>query len=372
MIDMDRKAEHHIPYFDEDLFSAKALRDPFPFYHAIRDMGPVVRLRRPDVYAIGRFADVQKALRSPDILVSGQGVAFNDLTNAPSPQPATISSDGERHRKLRSVLSKPLMPAALKEHRERLSALITARIEELIDQPEFDAVTGIAQHLPVQAISYLVGLPEEGRSRMLDWASAVFNTSGPLATDGEEEEPDILTDLALRDDALRYLLSVDAQHLRPGSWSDALFQAVHAGKLELGEARAALSGLVVPSLDTTILSKANLLYNLGLNRHYWDMLRANPKLIPSAVLEGVRYSAVVRWFSRVAVRDYEVGGFTIPAGSRVSSFTGRPIAMNGNMAMPIASTSPAIPSTNSAGERDHICAQACTLRAWRWKSCWKQ
>lgn len=167
---------------------------------------------------------------------------------------------------------------------------------------------------------------------MLDWASAVFNTSGPLATDGEEEEPDILTDLALRDDALRYLLSVDAQHLRPGSWSDALFQAVHAGKLELGEARAALSGLVVPSLDTTILSKANLLYNLGLNRHYWDMLRANPKLIPSAVLEGVRYSAVVRWFSRVAVRDYEVGGFTIPAGSRVSSFTGRPIAMNGNMA----------------------------------------
>lgn len=121
---------------------------------------------------------------------------------------------------------------------------------------------------------------------MLDWASAVFNTSGPLATDGEEEEPDILTDLALRDDALHYLLSVDAQHLRPGSWSGALFQAVHAGKLELGEARAALSGLVVPSLDTTILSKANLLYNLGLNRHYWDMLRANPKLTPALFLRA--------------------------------------------------------------------------------------
>lgn len=304
------------PSYEEDLVSDEALRNPFDHYRSIRDLGPIVRTRYPDVYALGRFDDVQRALRLPDLLVSTRGIGFNDIVNAPVEQPPVIRSDGERHRKLRRVLSKPLMPSALKEQREMLKVMISTRLDEIVDKGEVDAVTTIAQHLPVEAISYLVGLPEEGRANMLRWASASFNTAGPPGPDDERNEQ-LTADFESLKEVQRYFLNINPAHLRPGSWVDMLFNAAKSGALEVEEARAAMSALVLPSLDTTIYAKGNLLYNLGTHPEQWTLLRKNPTLISSAVLEGVRYSATVRWFSRVAAEDYGIGDYMIPQGGRV-------------------------------------------------------
>ncbi|HKR18385.1 cytochrome P450 [Rhizorhapis sp.] len=304
------------PVYEGDLVSPEALRDPFPHYRRIRDLGPVVRLKHPDVYAIGRFTDVQQALRLPEVLVSTRGIGFNDIVNTPLEQPPVIQSGGERHKKLRRVITKPLTPAALKEHREMLKALISSRLDSIVDQGEIDAVTTIARHLPLEAISRLVGLPEEGRANMLRWASASFNSAGPLNADGTMD-PQLAGDFEIFREFNAYFREINPAHLRPGSWTDMLFQAAKAGVLSPEEARAGMSALVLPSLDTTIYAKGNLLYNLGCNPDQWALLRDNPALISSAVLEGVRYSATVRWFSRVAAQEYEVGEYVIPQGGRV-------------------------------------------------------
>ena len=96
-----------------------------------------------------------------------------------------------------------------------------------------------------------------------------------------------------------------------------LFDAVSAGKLSASEARGALRSYVIPSLDTTIYAKANLLFNLASAPDQWQMLKDDRSLIPAAVLEGLRHSAVARWFSRVAVENYIVDGSVIPKGRRV-------------------------------------------------------
>ena len=72
-----------IPRCDVDLFADRSLRDPFADYRCLRDLGAVVKLGSPDVYAISRFADVREALRLSDILISGEGVGFSDVFNAP-------------------------------------------------------------------------------------------------------------------------------------------------------------------------------------------------------------------------------------------------------------------------------------------------
>lgn len=296
-----------IPEIDIDLFGKASLEDPFADYRRLRDAGAVVRLRRPDAYAIGRFADVQAALRAPDQLISGEGVGFNDAFNAPRGL-NVIQSDGDVHRRMRGTVVKPLNPAALKQARATMKAMLAGRVASLKGCGWFDAMRMLASFLPVEAVSHFVGLPEQGREHMLDWAAAAFNIIGPDLDPG---------DVATVRGAAGFMATLNEENVHPDSWAGRLFAAARSGKLSTAEAMAAISAYVIPSLDTTILAKGHLLYNLASHPAQWTMLRERPELIPAAVLEGVRHSSVLRWFARRAAVDYAVGGHVIPAGSWV-------------------------------------------------------
>ena len=298
-----------LPSYNADLFSPPALIAPFGHYKALRDLGSVVRLRDPDVYVLSRFDDVRDALRAPDALSSAGGVGFSDEFNRPG-GPNLLQSDGDQHRRLRLAVIPPLMPAQLKQHRPFLRGLIEERVRSLVDHEPFDAMAEIARLLPTQAISALVGLPEEGRAAMLDWAGATFNAVGP-------HRPGAERDFELLAGWRKYLAGLQWDSIREGSWARMLEEAVSKGRLSPEEARGAISAYVLPSLDTTILAKGHLLYNLARNPDQWRMLRDDPSLIPNAVVEGVRHSAVIRWFGRLARADYTVDGHVIPAGGRV-------------------------------------------------------
>lgn len=305
-----------VPRYAGDLFAPEALRDPFEHYRAIRDLGAQVRLDELDVHALGRFDDVRAALGASDVLVSSQGVGFNHIVNGPKEKLSLLESGGERHRRMRKIVAVPLMPAALATHRTLLKRLISERIAQLVDAGEFDGVAMIAQHLPLEAIAHLVGLPDHTRLKMLEWASAVFNLFGPLERGGMPY-PQLQSDLTSLQELTSYLGSLDPQELRPGSWTAHLFAAAAKGTLTLEEAHDSVSSFVVPSLDTTIYAKSSLLHTLGRNPDQWARLRREPDLISSAVREGLRYSSSVRWFSRVASRDYEAGEVRVRAGERV-------------------------------------------------------
>ena len=166
----------------------------------------------------------------------------------------------------------------------------------------------LARFLPVQAVSHFIGLPEMGRERLLEWAAAAFNTIGP------DQDP---ADVASVRDAFGFMASLSEDNVRDGSWAGDLFAAARNGRLSMQEAMAALSAYIIPSLDTTILAKGSLLANLARHPEQWGMIRENPALIPDAVLEGVRKDSVLRWFSRVATRDYQADGVKVPEGARV-------------------------------------------------------
>lgn len=296
-----------VPEIDIDLFGDASLRDPFANYRRLRDAGPLVKLRTPDVYAIGRFAELQAALRAADCLISGQGVGFSDMFNAPKGM-NVLQSDGDLHRRLRAAVTKPLTPARLARAREDLKALVTERVRALTGQGWFDAMPSLASFLPVEAVSHLVGLPDVGRERMLEWAAASFNLIGPRQKE---------SDIASMREAFAFISTLSPDKVRDGSWAAELFGAAETGRLTMQEAMAAISAYVIPSLDTTILAKGHLLNNLATHPDQWALLKARPELIPAAVLEGVRHSSVLRWFSRVATADYAVDDMILPEGARV-------------------------------------------------------
>lgn len=304
------------PSYGKNLFAIEALKNPFPLYREIRDLGAVVHIETMGIAAISRFKDVQAALRNSEKLISGEGIGFNSFANHQTPERGVLTSDGQRHRRLRNILAKPLMPAALKEVRGMLGSLIEAKVRSLKGAGTFDAVPELARHLPLNAVTKLVGLAESERGKMLRWASAFFNTLGPI----NEVSPavsDFSDDIENLKELRSFFSSINPKSFEPDSWSAKLFEAVDDGRLSEPEARGALRAFVIPSLDTTIYAKGNLLYNLATNPDQWALLKAQPELIPSAVIESVRHSAVVRAFSRVAVETYEEGDVFVPAGQRV-------------------------------------------------------
>ncbi|HJS09759.1 cytochrome P450 [Sphingopyxis sp.] len=307
-----------VPLYDVDLFTKENLDNPFPHYDAIRELGPVVRLRapNPDVLVLSRFRDVTRALQSPAALISGKGTGFNAFINQEVAEPGVLASDGARHRKMRMPLMKYLAPPVLASIRPDLDAKADVKLAALADGSTREAISEIASLLPVDVISELVGLPEGDRKKMLKWASSSFNVLGPIDRDGEPI-PELIDDLATAGEVIRYLKTFDPASLRPGSWAAELFEQVQTGGMTVGDARVSLRAFVLPSLDTTINAAGNLLYLLGTNPDQYQRLRAEPELIPSAVLEAMRHTTIVRWFSRVAVEDYRADDVFIPAGERV-------------------------------------------------------
>lgn len=297
--------ESGVAHLNLDLFSQASLRNPFEDYRALRDAGPIVKLDRPDVYAIGRFADVQTALRANDALISGEGVGFSDAFNLKK-GPNVIRSDGEMHQRMRAAVMRPLSRPALATARADLKAMMKARVEALINKGWFEAMRGLASFLPIEAVSHLVGLPEAGRERMLEWAAAAFNVIGPNFD---------VADVGKMQDAFAYMSTLSEEKV--SGWAAELFDAMRAGKLSLPEAMGAISAYVIPSLDTTILAKGHLLYHLACNPDQWTLLIERRDLIGSVVHEALRHGSPIRWFSRIAAQEYVVEDGVIPRGARV-------------------------------------------------------
>jgi cytochrome P450 len=297
------------PESDIDLFCDEALSDPYPRYRELRDLGPAVWLRSMSMFALPRFDDVRNALRNWQTFSSAHGAAMNEPINQ-AIAGNTLGSDPPLHDKLRNVLVRPLSPSAMKDVTAHIEAEAEGLIERLVARKTFDAATDLAQYLPLNVVSHLVGLPEGGRERMLEWGSAAFDSLGPAnarcLSAGE-------TAMGL----VHYALQLEPRSVRPGSWAALAFEAAERGEITLQQARGLILDYVAPSLDTTIFATSNALWLFAQHPGSWDSIRDNPALIPAAINEVLRLESPIQTFSRYVTRDTEVDGVRVPQGSRV-------------------------------------------------------
>ena len=299
-----------VPSFDLDFWSDDVVLNSWPHYAALREAGAVVRLAKNDAWAITRHAELKAALASPEVFISGRGVMMNDPMNAAFTGNILCTDDPE-HQEMRRVFARPLMPSAIGKLRPRMEALAVARVAELAARGTFDAVRDLAHLLPLAVVAELVGLPEEGRRHMLDWAGATFDAFGPLTS------PRTVSALEITKEAAAYTKGIDPATLTPGSWGALIFEAAAKGEIAERQARSMMMGYVAPALDTTINAVSSAVALFARNPDAWDRLRADPSLIPSAINEVLRMDAPIRAFARELSRDHELGGVTMRAGERV-------------------------------------------------------
>jgi len=295
-----------------EIFTDEHLADSRGLFRTLRDLGDLVWVPSIDVFVVARFKDVVTALRAPDKLISGEGVSVNSEQNAVSKSLiSTIQSDGERHRQFRRMEMRSLSPSAIVALKERIGKLADDRVAMLANGQTFEAVDLLASYLPLTIVSEMVGIQGVDSKRMLGWSNAIFDTFSPpqFSRSG--------TDLSIMVDFMEFMQSLKRENLVRGGWADKLFDAAEEGEITHEEAKSLMGDYIVPSLDTTIYSTAEMLYCLATVPGAWDKLRANPNLISGIIDESVRIATPLRGFTRVAIEDFPLSETVIPAGSRV-------------------------------------------------------
>jgi cytochrome P450 len=298
-----------IPFYDADLYSDDALAEPYGHYRALRDLGPVVWLEAHGVYAVARYDEVRTVLADPETFCSGQGVGLNDVLNELG-RGTTLMSDGDDHRRLRSVIGRPLTPKALAELRPQAVERATELADRLVERNSFDAVPDLAEVLPTTWVPALLGWPEEGREKLLDWAAATFNGFGPPNERTDGAAPGIV-------EMAGFAEQVASSRLPEGSMAADILEAVARGDLTAGQCPMAIIDYLGPSLDTTISGLGNAIWLFATHPEQWQRLREDPGRAKQAFDEALRLESPITGFTRVTTEAVEIGGVELPAGSRV-------------------------------------------------------
>ncbi|MCC8953514.1 cytochrome P450 [Bradyrhizobium sp. Pear77] len=295
------------PYADE------ALLNPWPLYRELREIGPVVWLEKYGMFALTGYDAVVKALRDWEAFPSSFGMNddMNQLLRG-----NTLCSDGDAHSRLRRVVMRPVTPAALKSLKEEVEREAEAVVNRLCAKGRFCATGELATHLPVTIVSSAIGLPEEGRERMMEWSIGMFNCFGPMNERARSAMP-VLSEM------MHYAETQAVPgKLKPGSWAEAIHHAAAAGEVPSEAVPVMMIDYMGPSLDTTIFGISSGVWLFAKHPDQWDLVRNDPSLIPAAIDEILRMEAPVQGFSRYVARDYDLDGFLLPEGSRAIVFYG--------------------------------------------------
>ena len=304
------ESRNGVPVYRPNIYSARAIADPYPHYARLRDLGPVVWLARQRVYALSRYADCKAVLRDDATFGSGQGVGLNPVVNRLS-RGTTLNSDGAEHDQRRKLVAHRLLPRALRAVSDAVERQAAAVVEAALAQAEVDGVHDLATALPLAVVPDFVGWPRDGRRHLLRWGGATFDALGPINMQTIKAAPASLQMMRFSKKVVRDRSVLD------GSMGHDVLVAADDGKLSHTQCSALMIDYLVPSLDTTISGIASALYLFAAHPDQWRTLKQDPELVPNAVNEVLRYEPPLRAFSRKAMRDTAVAGADIPRDARV-------------------------------------------------------
>jgi cytochrome P450 len=310
------------------LFDPGQVADPYPAYREWRHQRPVARPHER-FFVLSRFADCEAVLADASFGHAGPGDP-GPFRGRVRVRPAGevdarsfLGMNPPDHTRLRRLVSRAFTPARVKELTPRIETITGELLHDLDGRVNpFDLVERLALPLPVRVICELLGVPPADRGLLVGWSAALSRALDPgfLVTEDERARQRDARDAFAA--YVRGLLPV-RRRFPGGDLISALVQVHDEGDaLSEGELIGTVILLLVAGHETT----RSLIGGgaLALLRHPGQLavLRERPGLAGQAVEEVLRYDPPVQFLSRFALRDAQVAGTAIPAGSFVLLLVG--------------------------------------------------
>lgn len=265
----------------------------------------------PGYWLLTRHADVHQALVDSSGFSSWLGTT--SMLNEPVERLdisrlLLINMDPPGHTRYRRLISRSFSSRVIERLEPEVRRLCKNVLDTAVPRGACDFVADIASPLPMRVIFALLGVPEE------DWQSLVGMSDQMIDNAG--------TDAAFAGALSMYAYSdqlASRRREQPGDdvVSQLLTAEVNGDKLTQAEFNAFFLLLVVAGNETTRNLISGGMLALMQNPEQYERLRREPRLMPAAVEEMLRYVSPVVQFRRTAARDLVLGGKTLRAGDRV-------------------------------------------------------
>jgi cytochrome P450 len=308
-----------IPVLDLDPFADDFLADPYAHYESLRQTGPVIRLDRYDLWAMGRYEQVFTALRDHDTYCSSAGVGISDFRQEKPWRPPSLllEADPPEHTRARGVVARALSPRTVRELRAGFERDAADVVDALVARRTFDAVGDLAEAYPLRVFPDAIGLRDRtDRDNLLRYGNMVFNGFGPrnhlFAAAMADAEP------------VREWIAAQCRResLRPDGLGAKIYAGADAGEVTDQEAALLVRSLLSAGVDTTVASLGAALHCFATHPGQWALLRDDPALARAAFEEVLRYASPVQTFFRTTTTGVDVAGVPVPAGEKVLLFLG--------------------------------------------------
>ncbi|WP_172831154.1 cytochrome P450 [Mycobacterium asiaticum] len=285
---------------------------PFDAYRALHRGGRVHYNPRRATFIISRLDDVRAALRDTDQVTSSQGV-----TRLRMSAPLAVLTDGEEHARLRRQVQPGFSKGAMKAWQGMIEELAEELVGDVLANPGCDVVRQLAIPMPIRLIAKILGIPNDDVGDFRRWSErgvgvmdvtptlpgligAARSVTAMAALQRYFVKQFTAGGLKGSDTVLGRLLA----HNTDGSLTDRqlLLIAIH---------------LLIAGNETTTNLLGGMFDTLAHHPDQYEMIRAQPDLIPLAVEEQLRITTPIQNLYRYTRADYQVGDVTIPNGSRV-------------------------------------------------------
>jgi cytochrome P450 len=322
---MDEATLRKDPWLGANPIDPVVRANPYPAFARLRELDPVNQTPL-GFWRLTRYADCVRLLRDVE---SGVRMADGSRPGAERLQSMGVGGPGEfmlqqdppNHTRLRKLVSKAFTPRAVESMRPHVQKLVDGLLDRVAEHGELDVIADLALPVPSTVICQMMGVPLADRESFTEWTSDATHV---LAAAIAPEET-VQRALAGAGKLAAYFNELIAERRKnPGDdLLTALVRAEEEGdRLSTSELLSQCIGLLIAGFETTIGLIGNGMRALLDHPAELARLRANPRLIASAVEECLRFDGPILLTMRILREDAEFGDKKIPCDAAVWAMLG--------------------------------------------------
>ncbi len=306
-----------------DPYSRQMQEDPYPTYRYFRDEEPCTHNPKMDFHALFRFEDVWEATLDWKTHSSSLGPILENKGEIPGEVMSIIGMDPPRHVRIRNLVSKGFTPSRIAHLEDEIRRIARRYLDVVAGERSFDFQAALSNLLPMDVISALVGIPEEDRAAYRAWVDKGLERDPETG----QPPPGAAEGMWSASGYVQRLLASRRENPR----DDLVSLLAHSEYNDLDgtpkrladhEVVAFVGLLAAAGAETTTKLLGNCMVYLARHPDQRRRLFEDPRRIPGAIEEVLRYDAPSQFQGRVAMRDVVVHGALIPRGARVALVTG--------------------------------------------------